>query len=770
MDKLQRNVWFLVAIIFATCVTIYTLSYMVIEPSHILPDIGGDGAKNNFTYLYHALYGHGYWFEGMNYPYGEHIVYTDGQPLLSVPFTFFKNVTTGDALTVSWRLIGLSYILAIIFVYKILTHFRVAPLPSIIFAGAIVIICPQMLCLQGHYALAYTCVIPMLFYWTILYHQQVSRRYCIYIFFTGIVTAFLHPYYMAVILVWVMSYSLGYFIFTKQNITGKIKHVLPILLSSAGVFLVITTLMKFTDPVKDRPESPFADNGMYTTIHKIFTSYYSPAWRRAIDMGIVKRVSVGGEGFTYIGFAAVITVFASMVIFIVRKLKKNAPKVIEPEIFSRIWLFVAFIVLLFSMGIPFIWKMEWLMDYFSVFKQFRTLGRFSWIFYYVITIYSAVTIYAWFTELVKRRKVFYGYSVLILFLCLWVYEARGYIRFSRALSKDAAYNYDMMTSRYEQNWESFLKGKHFERNDFQAIILLPFFHVGTEKIWVGEPGWLITLGTRAGLQLRLPIVDVMLSRSSWSIAQKQVKIAGGPYTDKAILRDIKSKKPFLLFSTNKDSLAFDQNYLLESSDYIGDFSGGKVYACYPDRLAANDKKYSDSVTRILPYMNGVDTFITGNENRYLNHFDDGTADAHLFGKSAAPYIKHEESLIATIPVHEMRDSVPYEFSCWFLLRKADYKSPEIILQCCDSAGKIIRPIVVSTIESVDSHDLWFRDSRFFNMPSGCRYIRCMLHDSHNFSYVAMDEMLLRPADALVISKAADGSIMVNNHLLKSVKH
>ena len=171
MDKLQRNVWFLVAIVFATCATIYTLSYIVIEPSRILPDIGGDGAKNNFTYLYHALYGHGYWFEGMNYPYGEHIVYTDGQPLLSVPFTLFKNVTTGEALTVLWRLIGLSYVLAIIFVYKILTHFRVAPLPSIIFAGAIVIICPQMLCLQGHYALSYTCVIPMLFYWTILYHQ-----------------------------------------------------------------------------------------------------------------------------------------------------------------------------------------------------------------------------------------------------------------------------------------------------------------------------------------------------------------------------------------------------------------------------------------------------------------------------------------------------------------------------------------------------------------------------------------------------------------------
>ncbi len=773
MNRLERNVWLVAAIIFAVVATIYTLSYIVIEPAHILPDIGGDGAKNNFTYLYHSLFGsathRNYWFDGMNYPYGEHIVYTDGQPLLSVLFASAKNVTTGQALTVLWRLIGLSYVLAIVFVYRILTHFKVSPAPSIVFAAAIVIICPQILCLEGHYALGYTCIIPMLFYWTILYHQQRSFRYCAYVFVMGVVTAFLHPYYMAVILVWVMCYSLGYFIFIKQAWRDKVKHTLPLFVSAIAVFLLVTVIMKCTDPTTDRPQTPFADRSMYTTPHKLFTSYYSPAWRRAIDMRLVSRVSTGGEGFAYIGIVSAVTIVLSMLFFGISKLRKKGGDDITPEVFSPIWLFIAFVVLILSMGIPFIWNMEWLMDYFSVFKQFRTLGRFAWIFYYVITIYSAVVIHALSKRLIAGKKVFYGYSLLILALCIWVYEARGYIRFSRHLSREAAYHYDVMYSKHEQNWESFLKEKHFKREDFQAILLLPFFHIGTEKLWIGDPGWLNTLGTRAGLQLHLPMINVMMSRSSWSVAQKQVKVIAGPFSDKSILRDIKSNKPFLLFSMNKDLLAIDQDYLLGSSDLIGDFSDGKVYALYPERLAANDRRQSDSVKRIIPFMRSADTFLTTNDTRYIDHFDKGAANEHLAGTGAGDYLKQDSSLIATIPVHETRDSVPYEFSCWFLLAKEDYKSPQLVLECYSEAGKLIRPIQISANESVDSHGMWFRASRYFNMPSGCRYIKCILHDKQNRSYVAMDELLLCPADALVISNATDGTIMVNNHVFKTAK-
>ncbi len=773
MNQLHRNVWLILAIIFAAGVTILTLSHFVTQPWHILPDIGGDGAKNNFTYLYHSMYGssshHRYWFEGMNYPYGEHIVFTDGQPLLSVLLTCFKDVTSGEALTICWLTMGLSYLLAIVFVYRILTHFKVAPLAAMIFSGLVVACSPQLFCLNGHYALGYVNIVPMLFYWTILYHERPRLKYCLYVFMTGIIMAFLHPYYLAVILVWNVSYAGGYLILEKGKILNKIKRVWPLVASAVCIFLIVAIVMKVTDPIKDRPVSPYFEPGMYTKLSHIFSSDYSPLWKEAIAMGLIHKASKGGEGFTYLGVVSIITLFASFTFFIINKIKKRKAHIVSDSGFSGIWLFISFAVLLLSMGIPFIWNMEWLMDYFSVLKQFRTLGRFIWIFYNVIAIYSVVVLYSWYVGFVKTHKPVWGHALLLLCMCVWGYEASGCVGYSRQLSDNGIYNYDFTFSKNRPTWESFLQEKKTDKNNFQGILTLPFFHVGTEKIWVGDPGWMITLAGAASMQLHLPIVDVMLSRSSWSVAQKQVKIAGGPFTEKAILHDIKTNKPFLLLDIGTNPLYTDEQYLLAASDYLGEKDGLKVYALYPARLAANDKKMADSVNSILPYMKASDTCIGDKGSLYLDHYDAGTGNGHLFGAGAARPINKADSVITTLPVTAVNDSALYELSCWFLLGDQDPRSPYITLQQLDKTGKTISSCDALTKHSTDSYGMWFRASCYFYVVPGCTAIRCLLVNDPNPSYKAMDELLLRPAKSMVISKSGNGDVMVNNHRFRTIK-
>jgi hypothetical protein len=768
MDKLQRNVWLIVAIIFAVGVTVLTLSRIVTEPWHILPDIGGDGSKNNFTYLYHSMYGHGYWFEGMNYPYGEHIVFTDGQPLLSVLLTCFKNVTSGGALTVCWELLGLSYVLAIVFVYKILTHYKVAPLAAIIFSGLIVVCSPQVFCINGHYALGYTCLVPMLFYWTVLYHERALLKYCIYVFVTGIVMAFLHPYYLAVILVWSVAYAAGYIVLEKAKFSAKMKQVSPLVVTAVSIFLVVAVVMKTTDPSKDRPVSPYFETGMYTKLSHIFSSDYSPLWKNAIDMGIVPRASKGGEGFTYLGVVTIVTMLVAFLFFVINKMKKKQTDILAESGFSGVWLFISFAVLILAMGIPFIWKMEWLMDYFSVLKQFRTLGRFSWIFYNVITIYSAVILYSWYSGFVKKHKPVLGRVLLFLCMCIWGYEASGCIGFSRKLSDNGIYNYDLIFSKFGQSWESFLHDNKKDKNDFQGILLLPFFHVGTEKLWVGDPGWLITMGTSASLQLRLPIVDVMLSRSSWSVAERQVKIVGGPFTEKPMLKDIKSDKPFLILDIGTNALYADEQYLLSSSDYLGERDGMKIYAFYPARLVGNDKKMRDSVNAILPYVRVGDTCVGERGSLYVNHYDIDK-NSYFFGDGAAKAVSEVNSVVTTIPVTPVNDSVLYEVSCWFLLGDKDPRSPYLTFLQLDKNGKTIASCDALTKSATDNDGMWFRAGRYFFLKPGCVAIKCLMVNDPSPSYKMMDELLLRPAASMVISKAADGSVMVNNHRFKVVK-
>jgi hypothetical protein len=380
-----------------------------------------------------------------------------------------------------------------------------------------------------------------------------------------------------------------------------------------------------------------------------------------------------------------------------------------------------------------------------------------------------VVIYHCYKRLAANRYFVAGILLLGFSIGLWSYEAKGYVDYSRYRADYAMYNYSMIFSEGDQNWQSFLQDHHYEKDDFQAILLLPFYHVGTEKLWLGNSEWIITLGTKAALQLHLPIIDVMMSRSSWSQAQNQVKIAGGPFTEKPILNDIKSRKPFLLLQFDEEKLNPDQKYLLSAADLIGHYSQCLVYVCYPDRIAANDKKNADSINAILPYLHPGDTCIGSKGSWYIDHFDTKTSGEKLFGPGADTCIKEDSSVIATIPIHPLVDSQQYEFSCWFLLGRDNYKSPDLVLYSLNSAGSIIGTTFVNTNKSTDSRGLWFRASKYFYLDSNATAIRCVLMNKQGPTYKMMDEMLLRPADGTVISKANDGSVMVNNHLFSTGK-
>src|SRR5688500_8721054 len=128
MKQRQSTTWLIIATLAAVVAVSCIWWTVVSNPANICIDLSGDGAKNYYTYLYHTLYGRGTWFMGMNYPYGEHIVYADGQPFLSIPLSLLRGrvmVTPQLALAVMHIAILLSFVLAIVFIYKTLLHFKV---------------------------------------------------------------------------------------------------------------------------------------------------------------------------------------------------------------------------------------------------------------------------------------------------------------------------------------------------------------------------------------------------------------------------------------------------------------------------------------------------------------------------------------------------------------------------------------------------------------------------------------------------------------------
>lgn len=767
MNKTEKQIGLLVAIIVSVAAVALSFPDMVFSPSHCFISVNGDGGKNLFTFLYHVLYGKALHFTGMNYPYGEHIVFTDGQPLLSVALGYVPGINAKQATGVMWLAIASGFVLSIVFLYRTLVHFRVVQPLALLFAVLIGLLSPQVLRFDGHYGLSYMFVVPMLFYFTVQYHATSRRMYALYILMLGICAVFLHPYFSALVFIWVALYVVGYVLFYRKTIKQYVVHLLPIVLAAGFLLGGFGVFMGLTDTLTDRPVAPYGMLVYCTTGPEILTSSYSPIWqafqRNVVNIGAVN----GGEGYCYPGIVPIVTVVLA-VIAAVRARKK---KVIVPDVtnhsFEGMWLFVAFGALLFSMGVPFVWHMDWLLKYLSFFRQFRTLGRFSWIFYYVIAVYAAVYISAFAQRKVQEGKKRAAAVVLLLAVSIWSTETVGFVIAKQEIFKRKKENEIIITGQYNHSWEDFLRLHNYSTDDFQASLVLSFIEIGTDKLWLGNDivGRAIKGVVLTGLQLRLPTIDAMMSRSSWSQIQNQVKLMGGPFVHKPILDDLPNNKPILLLNMEDDSLNVDEQYLLEASDYLGNFHEWRVFACYPERIRQNDSLLNDSVQKILPVLPVGDNAIGEGGTFYVNHYDDMPNATALYSKGAKKAIPEAVINVQEIIVKDTVAGRMYEFSCWFLLDKNTYQSPYYLLELLDVSGNLLRTETILTKESTDSRGMWFRAGGYFRMPANCVTVRCMLHSDTPDAYLLMDELMLRPAAGLYLNKQADGGCMVNNHLI-----
>jgi hypothetical protein len=779
MDKVSPKLWLLLVTLFALALTTFTLSHIVTAPWHEIPELGADGGKNIYTYLYQVLYGRGLWFQGMNYPYGEHIVYTDGQPLLSVPLSYLQHrVSIGTALTIMWWLVAISYVLSIIYCFKILVKFKVAPLIAMCFAGLITVFTPQLFRISGHYALSVACILPMLFYWSLQYYNSGSFKYPVFIFIMGALATFLHPYYAAVSLVWAGCYAAGYLLTRSGAFAAKMKHIVPMLVSVLAVFALFGIFMKVTDTATDRPATPFGILANCSSIKDIISNVNSPVWAFIKHITRVDKINEGGEGRAYVGLTVIIAVVASAFIWLRNKRRgQKLGAVVSEGGFQPIWLFMALVALLFAMGAPFTWHMEWLLDYAAALKQFRTLGRFSWISYYIITIYGSVVIYNAYAALMAGNRKIAANALLFAALGLWGFEASGYVARTHKKLDIGYHAYDTFVSTGQTNWEQFLNGHKYKKEDFQATLVLPFFEVGSEKLWVGNDenisAWAIAMGIQAGIQLHLPMIDGMMSRTSWDVAFKQVKIVGGPYVEKPILRDVKSNKPFLMIKLNMAGLNPDEAYLIEASDSIGEYQNSTIYACYPGRLRdLFSNIIKDLTTPAAPGPNSMYcTYYWAPCYTKLIHFDSTWENTNaLTAEGGIPYSNAQVPVIANIEVAPRNAGELYEFSCWFRVSSNDYKSPVVLVEALDSSGHILLSKRAFAKESTDNYKLWVRTALYFNMPGNTNFVRCTIEDVKGHSYEAMAELMVRPANDVFISHSTDSCFMINNHFVKTKQH
>lgn len=764
MNSAANKLLFVFAWLILLVVVYFAFGQVLLHPSLRIFQVGGDGVKNYFTFLHHALYDDGAWFQHMNYPYGENIMYLDGQPLLSYILQLFHKhfgLQKHGIVAVLNLAPFLAFLLAILYTYKIFYHYKLSGGWAFLFAILTVLMSPQVLRFSaGHYALSYACVIPMLLYWLIQFDENRKAKYILYIAILTSTVVMLHPYYFAIALVLCGLYCLSILFSNKEALHNRL-YAIVLLVAALGIpVIVVKIYTTISDPITDRPEFPHGFIEYRSHLKDFLGSEYS-----LITSAIKNNWDNSEEGLGYPGIA-VIVVFVVMICSIILTLFRGSNTFKSPMPVK--WLFIAFASAACALAVPFSLGLEQYIEYLGPFRQFRTLGRFAWIFQFLFCIYSIVWLYHYCRARLSG-KIWKQSIILSSVFLIWATDAAGYVLFINKAMSWGAEHYRVFHYWGQKDVETFLSEHNYKVSDFQAIIAIPFSYVGADKVVVGEDANMArSYAIRASVNTGLPVVNALMARTSWSQAFNMVKIAGGPYVDKQVFRMMKSKKPLLLIYDGFEPIHNEDKYLLEHAVYLDTLQHYRIYVCYPDSILKADKMHKEYAKSIFSMMHATDTLIGCDASAiFSKRFDEKYTRAHFAGSGA---LINKDGLSDTIAIWsniKSDDTTQFEFSCWFLLDKADYRTPQLTLDFYNCDGKKLKRELISARHSTDNMSYWFRTALFFYMPNSTTSMVCSVirPSNHIRNFIALDEMLIKPHKTLYISKRNDGMVLVNNHIL-----
>lgn len=584
---------------------------------HMLTD-SADGFKNYMTTAWHVRHDSTFvHYDGMNYPFGEHVLFTDNQPLLSTALIWLNN----NVASMSERTVGavnvfqaLSLLLGCGILFLLLRKLHLPAWYAGVVALGVVFLSPQIIRLDMHFGLSHTFVFPLLLYLLCRYEERRSRRYqSLQIGMVVWLAAQIHFYYFGLAALFLTLYT-GYQVLTDRkwrNIRLRFSHwVVMILLP----FALLNLWVHWADFVTDRPSNPYGFTTYRGYWEGVFLPYENFPLFRWLDGALtglfnmpIRRLNM--EAQAYIGLAGFC--YTAWVLFSGFRL------------FGRSWdtaayhrthkrylrgIFTAsFVLMIFACGFPFaVQGLEGIVDYFGPLRQFRGLGRFTWAFYYVINTLAFYTLYNWGTRyrgFRSGRAPWLGKALIGLGLVLLVWEAATMQR-SRQIH---------VHPNLEKRAEAVKVCPWLEKVDFstyQGLLPLPYYHVGSENTWLDFQGNFFHKVQTTALHTGVPDMGVFMSRTSCAQTVKSVQLVGEPCEMPAILNEFPDTRPLAVLVDGRrwDEVRGRHGHLLSKATMIYDGPELKILSLPLDSLRAGVR---DNTRKVAEYVNSHDRYPYG---------------------------------------------------------------------------------------------------------------------------------------------------------------
>jgi len=583
----------------------------------------GDGLKSYASSVYHlqtdtSIF-HSY---VQNYPYGEMVFFTDCQPMIVNPVKILANIGIDFrpwivAILNSFMLI--SIVLAAVFIFLIFHELKVKWWFAAIASVGIAMLSPQVGRLGGHFALSHLMWLPMLIWMLMKFDQKRTYWLSAIIGFVTFFAAGMQMYFFALFGFLFMFYW-GYVFLSHQMKITEYKWLIHLFLQLILPLILVQLISNYSNTVTDRTTHPWGLFTFRAYPATIFLPLHKPYSEFLKTIGV--KHDYEWEAFAFIGMVALSGVCVGIYQMVQRIKQKKLWWKFSDNLLLTSFIWASIASLLLSFSIPFNLGLTFLLDYLGPIQQLRALSRFSWLFFYIINI---MVFYGISQLLVKGAR----FKILTIFaLGFLIYD--GYLNvkvYAPRLNNRVEELDDAANSMPENAWISAVNV-----SDYQAVLPLPYFHVGSENVWLDSKCESLRQSLIVSLKSGLPSMGVFLSRTSISQTYKSLELAAEPVVPYRITNELPNRKPLLLMVDNCNTLTTPEKNLFQNAQPVWQgpkFSFYRLEINQLDSIAKmGEKQFNNEMAAI--YSGQADT----SKVLWFNGFEDSPQPEAFAGNGA----------------------------------------------------------------------------------------------------------------------------------------
>jgi hypothetical protein len=743
------------SLLFTVVLFVFIFKPVLQHPNSYLYSKSGDAQKSYFNFSYYLKYDEGIKHDGINYPYGDHLQYINSHPLYVQVLKFVDNniypiANYGVAILNLTMLISL--VLAVPFLFLILRHYSLPRWYAAIFAVILLLLTPQFDRIHGHFEMVYAFFLPMYWYLLIRWHEGRKRWLWGALLIAGaLIGGFTSAYFAsfyAILLFGVLFVDIWK---NRKNLKAYRKEGLYIFLLAVIPLIIVQGLVSVTDWVDDRPDNPYGFYVYHANFLSVFLPFISPLKNL---LGNYINMNFEWEGRAYVGLPAsllAVSIFLAGVYNLFAK-NKISFRVFRPEKKLHTYFFAAILVLLFSMCIPFKYGFDFLLELIPPVKQFRALGRFTWIFYYVFTVYAAWFFYRHFRLLKLKKQPFVATLLLVFVIAYWSIDAGINIR----RSTTGLFNKNDKLESSDEEYLNRFKEAGVDADEFQAVFFLPFASTCGDKLLFEKGMNTFSDAMKCSYHTGLPLVQSFSPRLSFTHALSSIQMLADSAIQKTRLDDM-NDKPLLLVCT-KEEMNEHEAWLQSKAEIFWEDRYITLSKLPLSVFRESHQNWREQVKKTKTSLTQFEEIATDTTIDFIKYIDFENRETEFaFSGNGAYYTKKGEEILMSESLPQNREPGIYELSFWIFVDTRHYDMPQATVKISNTEGKTVEEKRLNTREVHNIYNHWIRVDETFELEPGYQFQLKVKGD-----YVSVDDILLKPAGANVFITTPGDFDLFNN--------